>query len=35
MEQIPRDGAFFYLEFDNLDEAEDFLEMSRRWTRGR
>jgi hypothetical protein len=33
MEQIPHDGAFFYLEFDHLNEAEDFLEMSRRWTR--
>jgi hypothetical protein len=32
MEQIPHDGAFFYLEFDHLNEAEDFLEMSRRWT---
>jgi hypothetical protein len=35
MESIPHDGVFFYLEFDRLTEAEDFLEMSRRWTRGR
>jgi hypothetical protein len=33
LERIPRDGVFFYLEFERLNEAEDFLESVRRWMR--
>jgi hypothetical protein len=34
MERIPHDGVFFYLEFDSISEAGDFMEMSRKWAKG-